>query len=104
MPVKYLIAGLNFLFVIISASVANDPVQWIKKDCKFYNINYTSHDENLINEYQEMIFNGVKKVEVFFGNPYRKKFEVFIYPDRNALDSAWAKNWNSPALNQNVGW
>lgn len=66
MPVKYLIAGLNFFFAIIPPPVTNDPVQWIKKDCKFYNINYTSQDENLINEYQEIIFKGLKKVEFFF--------------------------------------
>ncbi len=98
MPAKYFIIGLNFLFTIIPVPGTNNSIRWIRKDCKFYSINYTTHDDALINEYQDMIFTGLKKVEAFFDSPYKKKFEVFIYPNRQALDSAWAKDWDSPGF------
>lgn len=73
-------------------------IYWFKKDCKFYNLNYTTEDESSIDEYQSLILSGLKKVEKFFNGHYKNKFEVFIYPNRKSLDSAWRNDWNIPGF------
>jgi hypothetical protein len=71
---------------------------WLKKELEFFNINYTIQDESSIDEYGELILVGLKKVEKFFDGRYKNKFEVFIYPNRNSLDSAWRDDWKTPGF------
>ena len=87
---------LALTMILLSWTAAKS--HWLKKEFEFYNINYTTRDESSIDEYQELILGGLKKVENFFDGHYKNKFEVFIYPNRNALDSAWGDDWKIPGF------
>jgi hypothetical protein len=39
---------------------------------------------------------GRKKVEQFFGQPFKKSFEVEVFPDRAAFDEYFRKRWKLP--------
>ena len=39
---------------------------------------------------------GRKKIEGFFSQPFKKPFDVEIFPDRAALDEYFRKRWNAP--------
>jgi len=93
---KYCAVGLKPAFVIILFLCATGNNYWLKKDYKFYNISYTAQDESSIEEYEELMLVGLKQVEKFFDSHYKNKFDVFIYPDRNSLDSAWRNDWKIP--------
>ncbi len=37
-----------------------------------------------------------ERVEVFFGRPFRQRFDVLVFPDRAALDAHWRTAWKLP--------
>lgn len=39
------------------------------------------------------LVSGVQAVEQFFGAPFTRKFEVFVFPNRTALDKQWQQDW-----------
>jgi hypothetical protein len=90
--------GLQLIFAIALVSWTGKDVSWVKKDCKSFNLNYTVADTSLIDEYQKLIDIGLSEVEKFFNEHYKKKFEVFIYPGRTSLDSAWEHDWKIPGF------
>src|SRR6187551_2042138 len=34
----------------------------------------------------------------FFKSPFKNRFQLFIHPNRQSLDSSWQKDWNMPAF------
>ncbi|MGH2646923.1 MAG: hypothetical protein ACRDE8_05115, partial [Ginsengibacter sp.] len=44
------------------------------------------------------VSSGILTVEKFFNAPFKKRFDVFIHPDRKSLDSTWSKDWNEPGF------
>lgn len=41
---------------------------------------------------------GLKQVQKFFGQPWRHRFVVRIFPDRKSLDRHWRTKWKEPAF------
>src|SRR5258706_4535861 len=71
---------------------------WLKKENKKYTPNYKSTDKTNIKEYQQLIKTGYITVEKFFDKPFAHKFQVYIHPDRNSLDSTWQQDWKMPGF------
>jgi hypothetical protein len=65
---------------------------------KSFTFYFTKNDESESDEYKGLVETGIDSIISFFKEPYRNKFDVYVYPDRNSLDSAWRKNWNMPDL------
>jgi len=61
-----------------------------------YEIFFTTADRENVGDYSEMIDNGMKSIEAFFGHPFMNEFKVFVHPQRSSLDSAWQNDWNMP--------
>ena len=49
----------------------------------------TVSDSALASALMPVLNSGVDSVELFFGHPFPKKFEVFVFLDRAALDRQW---------------
>lgn len=69
---------------------------WITEDLKTYNLLYTSVDKSNRKEYINLIENGINSVQAFFHASFSKKFDVYIHPSRQSLDSTWQKDWAMP--------
>lgn len=41
----------------------------------------------------EWLSEGVQAVEQFFGRPFPRKFDVYVFPNRAALDKQWQQDW-----------
>ena len=69
---------------------------WQIEKQKNYTLFYTSNDTSNKKEYKKLIDNGITSVKNFFKSSYSEKFNVYIHPNRNSLDSTWQKDWNMP--------
>ena len=77
--------------------------KWIVEKHQGFDIVYKSADKRNVNEYENLIENGVRSVNTFFDSSYTKKFEVVIHPNRHSLDSTWQKDWNMPDFKSECG-
>lgn len=46
---------------------------------------------------------GARAVEQFFGHPFPRKFDVYVFPDRAALDKQWRQDWGDSTF-QSACW
>lgn len=65
---------------------------------KTYSFYYNIDDRRNKAEYIHIIDKGIKAVKAFFGDGYKSKFDIYIYPNREALDKQWQKDWHMPSL------
>lgn len=72
--------------------------KWIIEKHQGFNILYKSIDKKNLKEYEKLIENGVKSVNMFFTSSYNKNFDIVIHPNRHSLDSTWQKDWKIPDL------
>ncbi|ESU24149.1 hypothetical protein FEDK69T_05830 [Flavobacterium enshiense DK69] len=70
--------------------------EWLSEKRKGYTLKYTSSDKKNKKEYRQLIENGMSSAAFFFGDGFKKEFDVFIHPNRLSLDIAWQKDWNMP--------
>lgn len=91
---------ITFITTAISAilllSWRSLPNIWIQENYKDYTIYYNASDKENMQEYNHLINNGIAAVGQFFNDKYVAKFNIYIHPDRNSLDSTWQKDWNMP--------
>jgi hypothetical protein len=72
------------------------PYDWIVESHKDYSLHYTKTDLKWKNDYVIIIDKGIRSVNSFFKEPFKKKFEIYIHPGRKSLDSQWQKDWKMP--------
>src|SRR5215468_7968056 len=84
--------------LLIFPSWKTGEQDWILKEDKLFTFYYTSADKNNADEYEQLVAEGIKFTETFFNASYKSKFDVYVYPNRKSLDSAWRKDWNIPDL------
>jgi hypothetical protein len=95
--VKYHLTFLYF-FAILLIGRTGQHTTWLTKDNRAFTIHYTNEDSALVADYEALAFAGIQKTESFFGERYKNKFDVFIYPHRKFLDSAWENDWKIPGF------
>lgn len=82
---------LSFCF-----TVRSQTGEWTTLVTPAYTIHFQETDQAGIFRYMEIISGGCADVQAFFGESIPQKFEVYVYPGRHALDSAWSKAWGMP--------
>lgn len=92
LSMKYII--LFFSLFMMAAGIKQNG--WILEKEKQYDLNYTEADTSFIAEYKKLINTGIQSTETFFETAYPKRFSVYIYPNRTALDSTWKRSWSMP--------
>jgi hypothetical protein len=95
MKKKYL-TSLIFILIITFTCWKNDLDSWKIEEHSGYTLYYTDRDKEDKKEYMNLIDNGFKNIQFFFDDTFKKKFEVFIHPDRLSLDKQWSHDWNIP--------
>ncbi|MFA7228489.1 MAG: hypothetical protein WC061_05590 [Melioribacteraceae bacterium] len=95
---KKIILELSFVLLFISQSNAAPGEDWKKKESGKFSLCYTERNINSIQEYENILINGIEAVENYFGFSFKAKFEVYLFPSRSALDEQWSRDWNSPGF------
>ena len=80
--------------ILLSWKTNDDGWQSIRS--KLFTFYFTKDDQNETTEYKNLVDNGIDTVVNFFKENYPNKFDVYIYPHRISLDSAWRKDWGMP--------
>ena len=92
--------ALLFFVLIFSSTASFSPppveTKWITYRQRDYILLFTKIDRKNKKIYAKLVDNGIRFTNSFFSHPFTSKFEVFIHPDRNSLDSTWRKDWNMP--------
>ena len=81
-----------------SFTTVSDTIKWKRLDKKEFTIYYTTSDDAIINSLNTYLRSGVESITEFFGHSFLKKFDVYIFPNRNLLDKQWQKDWNDPGF------
>jgi hypothetical protein len=80
------------------SAAENDTLTWLAIHHDKYTIYYTRSDKDKVQELENNLASGYKQVIDFFQQPFIKKFDVYIFPDRSGLNKQWQKEWNDPAF------
>jgi hypothetical protein len=57
---------------------------------------HTAQDKDIAASLKPYLEEGQKKVERFFGQSFKKGFDVEVFPDRDAFDAYFRKRWKVP--------
>lgn len=91
-----------FLVFLVSLNVHagnTDPLQWIKKEHSQFDLYYTSADSLIIKTIEKDLENGRRSVSGFFqARAFKKKFDVYLFPNRDELNKQWQKDWGMPGF------
>lgn len=91
---------LSFIFAMLLLSDVFTPFQsdgsWLQEAHKGYRLFYKSPDKSGIADYAGLVDASLKEVQIFFGAPVSRTFDVFIHPSRASLDQQWQRDWNMP--------
>jgi hypothetical protein len=93
-PVTFFV--LILFFAILSGWTSSGT--WIKRDYKNYTLHYKKADKKNRSEYVKLINTGVGSVQIFFGHPFTKKFDLYILPDRESFNEEWRKDYSDPGF------
>ena len=85
-----------FCFIQFSLFAGEDSLHWTKKQNSFFTLHYTSVDSQVVATIEKELAIGRKTVTDFFHSPFKEKYEVYIFPNRNELDKQWSKDWAGP--------
>jgi len=77
----------------------NDSLQWQKKEHSQFTLYFTAADSSIIFLMEKDLENGRRSVTGFFQTTFKKKFEVYIFPNREELNQQWRKDWSMPGFN-----
>ncbi len=70
--------------------------EWLIESHNDYELSYTKADESNKEDFAVLFDNGITSAKAFFGTSYPKKFDIYIHPNRQSLDSTWRMDWNMP--------
>ena len=79
-------------------SEITEPINTKQKaiEKKPYRIHYDSIDNQQAEQIKHWLNQGQKDIEEFFNKGFEKKFDVYIFSERDSLDKQWQKDWNMP--------
>ncbi|MCD4691792.1 MAG: hypothetical protein K8R79_02665 [Calditrichales bacterium] len=79
-------------------SEITEPIKTKEKviEKKPYRIHYDSIDNKQAEQIEHWLNQGQKDIEGFFNKGFEKKFDVYIFSERDSLDKQWQKDWNMP--------
>ncbi len=82
------------LFLFLLPNYFSGP--WKVSKNSRYDIYYQKTEQRDIKTCRRMFAAAADSVEAFFGQPFLKKFDIRIHPDRAAMDAQWQQAWNMP--------
>jgi hypothetical protein len=94
--IRYTLAFL-LLLSAFQLSAQGNPT-WKTETRKDFDIAYTAPDDSIATIIIADLELGIEQVTTYFEKPFRKKFKVHLYPNREALNAAWRKLWNEPTF------
>lgn len=84
------------LFGIPVPGISAGKSVWLSSKGRQFNCYYSASDKKNISSYRQFLQKGIREVVQFFGAPFDSSFDVYVYPDRHSLDSAWQIGWKMP--------
>ena len=96
--IKGYIYFLTIILTLAIPGISKAQNSWLDENGSSYKIHFKAKDKANEKEYRNLVDNGIKSVQLFFGNRFKKEFDVYVHPDHHSLDSTWQKDWNMPTF------
>lgn len=77
-------------------TIESSNTNWLKIEEQAYTLHYTPIDKQQVQQMLGWFKIGRKNIINFFGEDYKKKFDIYIFNERDSLDKQWQKDWNMP--------
>jgi hypothetical protein len=90
--------NIKLLYVVFFLVTLTRSDDWISEKHNDFTIFYKTADARNEKEYVEIIDNGIKSVESFFANTFQHRFDIYVHPNRQSLDSQWQEDWKMPGF------
>ena len=62
-----------------------------------FEIHYSKNDRT-VDQVRQYVESGMDLASDFLRREFKRKIDVFVFPDRKLLDEQWQKAWNLPAF------
>ncbi len=72
--------------------------EWLQNHESGFDFYYKQADAARASQYTRNIYTGMQSVYSFFDKNYPRPFDVYLYPDRNSMDSCWQHDWQMPSF------
>jgi hypothetical protein len=79
-----------------TAIPAQENPAWSVVQVKAAKVHYTPGDAGLAPALADYVNAGTGSVEKFFGHPFPRSIDVYVFPRRAALDAQWQQDWGAP--------
>lgn len=87
---------ISFSLILLPVGWKSNANNWIAEHYNNYYIFFKYGDKEHIKVYNLIIEKGIYTVENFFSKPFKEKFDVYIHPNRQSIDSTWQIDWKMP--------
>lgn len=94
---KRRLSALLLLSILVSI-YTQDQTTNVSKDDHIYEIHYDSIDALEAKRMSLWLEEGRQIVIEFFNYDYKRKFDIYLFSDRDSLDKQWQQDWNMPTF------
>lgn len=103
MNYRITIIYFSLLLFLPAGYAQNTKIAWQVSENQHFTLHYTAPDSGLVPILTETLTRGVAENSAFFGQPFPRRFDVWCFPDRAALDRQWQHDWGDSTF-QSACW
>lgn len=96
------LAAVLLLPLLLGAQTPQ-PAAWSTISDSVFSLHYTAPDSATLPALLPALREGVRRVEAFFGADFPRRFDVYVFPGRAALDRHWQQDWGDSTF-QSACW
>lgn len=79
--------------LLLSTLSAQNTSQWPVRETRAFTLHATPGDTAILSSIGQYLETGVDEIEQFFQKPFPAHFNIWLFPNRAALDRQWQSDW-----------
>jgi len=90
---RFTFIGFALLLALPAGFSQSISLDWHVSENQTFTLYYTAPGSSLVPVLNETLLRGVAENAAFFGQDFVRRFDVWCFPDRAALDRQWQHDW-----------
>lgn len=89
---------LSVFLLLLQTCAPEAPLanNWKSTRHRHYTVFYQENDHKTRKQCEPLFKNAYAGVEGFFGEKFKQKFDIYLHPERAAMDRQWQADWQAP--------
>jgi hypothetical protein len=97
MKIRIALILTGFVLLASLGWISQDQL-WNSEQRAQYVLYFKTQDKKEKEQYLAFFDRGIEDVESFTGSNYKSGFDVYVYPERSAMDKQWSSDWKMPGF------